>query len=360
MFALGVGPFRSEEDRAWLAKRLHNRVKKSCIVKKKVLKKKVIQPSFPILPESLYHPCVVDLLKSLPKSSIAATIELGTLLIPPSEEAPRFFPWTHQEISEIKKVLFTNLNTRWAFRRLLARFRYRTTTIKNDTDPFTLDPIVDAILLVTPEIRAIHKVEAKSIAKQWRMNLTNRDGFFSEPRFPMNPLTNLPVNRLVLHRAIQELRRKGHSDWVLESFAASAYDMYAWKKKFSSPLIIEAINNIFSQNSEERYDNVLDFMELMYEQCNKLFPSRLFEWILRTNSVQDYARLWINAAKKYYISKYTTIDRREQDSLDALTVNSIIPILVPPNYIRVLHQKSAKRTIVYDNVEVLVAITLDV
>ena len=359
MFALGVGPFRSEEDRAWLAKRAVNQVKKYTIRKIK-LKKKVVQPSFPNLPERLYHPCAVDLLKQLPKSSVAATVELGILLLVPSQDAPRFFPWTRQQIDEIKNILFINLKARWAFRHLLARFRYRTTTIKNDTDPFTLDPITDPIYLVTPEIRAIHIVEAKSIAKQWRMNLTNRDGFFSEPRFPMNPLTNLPVNRLVLHRAIQELRQKGHSDWILESFAASAYDIYSWKNKFASPLMIEAINNIFSQNSEERYDNVLDFMELMYEQCNKLFPSRLFEWILRTNSVQDYARLWINAAKKYYISKYTTIDRREQDSLDALTVNSIIPILVPPNYIRVLHQKSVKRTIVYDNVEVLVAITLDV
>jgi hypothetical protein len=359
MFALGVGPFRSKDDRAWLAKRAERRAKKYSI-QKKLVKKKVIQPSFPILPERLYHPCAVDLLKKLPKSSVAATVELGSLLIAPAENTTRFFPWTRQQINEIKKILFINLKARWAFRRLLARFRHRTTTIKNDTDPFTLDPIVDPILLVTPEIRAIHKVEAKSIAKQWRMNLTNCDGFFSEPRFPMNPLTNLPVNRLVLHRAIQELRQKGHSDWILESFAASAYDMYAWKKKFASPLMIETIKNIFSQNNEERYDYLLDFMELMYEQCDKVFPKRLFEWILRTNTVQDYTRLWINAARTYYISKYTTIDRKEQDLLDGRTLNSILPILIPPNYIRILHQKSVKRTIVYDNIEVLVAFTLDV
>lgn len=359
MFALGVGPFRTAEDRTWAFKRAQSRLKKKYPVKK-LLKKKVIQPSFPILPESLYHPCVVNLLKQLPKSSIAASIELGTLLIPSNENATRFFPWTLQQISEIKQVLFANLKARWAFRRLLGRFRYRTTTIKNDTDPFTLDPIVDPILLVTPEIRAIHKVEAKSIAKQWRMNLTNRDGFFSEPRFPMNPLTNLPVNRLVLHRAIQELRQKGHSDWILESFAASAYDIYVWKKKFSSPLMIESINNVFSQNNEERYDYVLDFIELMYDERDKLFPKLLFEWLLRTNAAQDYTRLWINAARSYYISKYTTVDRKDQDMLDARTINSILPILIPPNYIRVLYQKSLKRTIVYDNVEVLVAITLDV
>ena len=94
----------------------------------------------------------------------------------------------------------------------------------------TMESIKQPVEIYDIYNKAIYTFETKSLARAWKSNLLHHDGVFPEPKFPINPLTNLRLSLLQLHLALQTIRKTGHIDWVLDSFASSNYDLISWEK----------------------------------------------------------------------------------------------------------------------------------
>ncbi len=209
----------------------------------------------------------------------------------------------------------------------------------------TMEAIKQPVEIYDLYNKAIYTFEAKSLARAWKSNLLNHDGVFPEPKFPVNPFTNLKLQTLQVHTSCKAIRKAGHIDWVLDSFASCYYNLGDWNKKFNIPLKVESLTSILADKScYDRFDLVMDFAELQHELHGIDFPKKMFEWIFSKHEVDDYAEIWIRACKKYYIEKYTIIDK---DDLEDLEIRSSIInayLIEIPVIVKLMYNKYLERT----------------
>ena len=277
--------------------------------------KKVAGFPFPLSRTKHYGFPLCFTLASFPRSSVQAVRHLHTLIAPPVK--PNYFTMKPDEVKELCKAFFENIRARWAFRKLLLIWKLRRCKPKNENDPMTLDTIKDLVEIIDLPTKSIYRFEAKSLARAWRSNLLNHDGVFPDPKMPINPLTNLPFHLLQVHSALKTIKQKGQTDWVLDSFQSTTYDLDLWQRKFSVPLKIESLNSILADKSSyDRYDILMDFAELQYDYHNISFPKKMFEWLFLKHHTYDYINSWVRACKKFYTEKYMLTEKDDLDDLD--------------------------------------------
>jgi hypothetical protein len=299
-------------------------------------------PAFPLSYKNHYTFSINYLLGGFPRSSVKAVQHFQILIAPPKK--PNFFSLKPEDIQKLSAAFFENIRARWAFRRIILVWRFRRCKKVNDEDPMTLEPAKEPIQVYDLYNKAIYTFETKSLARAWKSNLLHHDGMFPEPKFPTNPYTSLPLSPFQIHLAIQSIRKAGYIDWVLDSFASSNYNLGAWEKKFSIPLRVESLTNIFADKSSyDRFDMLMDFAELQYDYHGLEFPKKMFEWIFQKHDVNDYADIWIRACKKYYLEKYTLTDKDDIDELDIRSSIMNCYLIETPIIVKVMYQKYLER-----------------
>jgi hypothetical protein len=327
MFALGVGEFRPI--RAQKQKHVAGEITQT--------------RGFALLPERRYDFLTNWILRTLPISSSESYRQLLSIFSL-SNDPTKFNAWTEEKKAALFAAYHETLEHRWIFRRFLQRIRLRKCKVINDVDPFTLEPVQDPIYVHTLVCHSIHSFEARGLAKQLTANLMEHDGFFHEPRFPINPFTNLRFTLFDLHMIIKEIRKKEYSNWMLESLRSCAYNLWAWQQKFEGPLRTHIITDIMSHLSHDCIDYMLEFVELQYEITDRQFNEQFFKWIFTNADCFDYTKMWQKEAKKYYIAKYTCVDAKEQSTLDIRTTIACRRLLDVPDYIRDLYMRRLKIT----------------
>jgi len=295
--------------------------------------KKVVYPDpkvFPLI--GLHNSITSAILHKLPSNIRMARRKLAVMLTPPTEKTMKFFPWSQEQINELHLVFQKQIEFRFQMKRLVLHYLQRKSKLMNETDPITLEPPTQAVLLYAPNFKSVYQFEAHSLAHHWTTLLLGHDDFFIEPRFPTNPFTNLTVDILSLKNAITSLRQYGQLNWVLESFALCKFNPSQWEAQFDQPLKIEAIRSTLrDKDSLDRLDYLLDFAERQFYEHMVTFNKNLFTWIFKKHPISHYERSWETLCAQYYINKSTTINTELLERLqDAIIVKSKRLMDIPP------------------------------
>ncbi len=309
---------------------------------------KVIDPP---LPDPKVYPLIgtydrikTSILNKLPLNLRLAQRKLNIMLTPPSAKVTKFFPWSQEEINELHQLFRQQIQFRFQMKRLVLHYLQRKSKLMNDADPITMEPPAQAVSLYAPNVKSIYQFEAQSLANHWTILLLAHDDFFVEPRFPTNPFTNLPVDILSLKNAIASLRKHGHLNWILESFASCKFNPTKWEVQFDLPLRIEAIRSTLKdKESRDRLDYLVDFADKQFYENMVSFNKNLFTWIFKQNPISEYERSWETLCAQYYINKITNSNTELLQRLqDAIVVKSKRLMDVPPE-IREAWEKSRTR-----------------
>ena len=299
--------------------------------------------AFPLSPYKSYDLSVNMMLGRFPRSSVQAVQHFHKVIVPP--EKPNFFSLKSEDIQKLSLAFFENLKARWGFRKLSVIWRCRRCKKINDEDPMTLEKIKEPVELYDLYNKAIYTFEAKSLARAWKSNLLSHDGIFPEPKFPLNPFTNLPLPLFHIHIALKTIRKLGYIDWVLDSFSESQYNLESWNKKFGTPLKIESLASILcDKSSYDRFDILMDFAELQFDYHGFDFPKKMFQWIFLKHQVEEYVDAWLCACKKYYLEKYTLSEKEDLDELDIRSSVINAYLVEVPVIVKVLYTKYVEKS----------------
>jgi hypothetical protein len=308
------------------------------------------KPPFLLSHTKKYDFAVQFALNSFPQKGYQALTELHKLLAPPCPTHPKLYLWTPTQAKALTDAVHETIRCRWIFRRFYLVWLQGKLKVMNNhseegtLDPITLEPISWPVWIIDLKNKAKYEFEQASLAKAWSKNLLQHDGMFVEPRLPTNPLTNLPLNTLQIHTAMKIMKRRGNLDWVLLSFQGCGYNLEAWRTKFAGPLYVESLDRIFAdKRSYDRLDMLLDFAELQFDCSGLDFPKNMFKWIFQSPLVEEYARLWAKECKKFYIKKYTTVDKDELEDLEAETSVECAYLLEVPTIVKVMYQKEVEK-----------------
>ncbi len=308
------------------------------------------KPPFLLSPLKKYDVAVQLLLNGFPQKGYQAITELNRLLAPPLPGHPKFYGWTPAQAKAVTDAVYETIRCRWIFRRFYLTYLQNKIKVMNNNseegtlDPITMEPISWPVWIIDLKRKAKYEFEQASLAKAWSKNLLQHDGVFVEPRLPTNPLTNLPLNILQIHCAMEIMKRRGNLDWVLSSFQSCGYDLDTWQTKFRGPLYIESLERIFAdKHSYDRLDMLLDFAELQFDCSGLDFPKRMFKWIFESPLVEEYARLWVKECKKFHIKKHTTLDKDELEDLEAETSVECAYLLEIPTIVKVMYDKEVEK-----------------
>ena len=254
-----------------------------------------------------YNRIITYNLQKLPLNLRRARRMLQITLTPPTTNTTKFFPWTSEQINEIQQIFQQQIRFRFQMKRLVLHYLQRKSKLMNDTDPITMEPPTQSVLLYAPNVKSIYQFDSRSLANHWTTLLLAHDDFFIEPRFPTNPYTNLPVDILSLKNVIAELRRHGHLNWILESFASCKFNPTKWEIQFEQPLKIEAIRSTLrDKGSQDRLEYLVEFAEKQFYEHMVSFNKYLFTWMFKEHPMSEYERSWEILCTQYYIDKVTT------------------------------------------------------
>lgn len=331
-FSMGRIPRRSNEQR----RRLRN--PKPAKKSGKNSPESNTKSAFPLSPTKTYSFVVNFALSGFPRSSVQAVQHFHKLIAPPLQT--NFFSLKPADIQQISKAFFENIQARWAFRKLVLQFLQRKFKQVNDVDPMTLEPFQHPIDIHSFPTKSIYRFESKSLANAWKSNLLAHDGIFPEPKFPLNPLTNLPFNLLQIHTAQKQMKANGHTNWILESFSSCCYNLPRWQKKFTIPLRLETIQQVFDDKSSfDRYDMLMDFVELQHEYHDISFNKGLYKWIFQSRYAEEYANLWVKACKKFYLEKFAITEKEDLEDLEIRTSVWNAYLMEVPQIVKIMYYK---------------------
>ena len=305
------------------------------IIKKEPVKKVINLP----LPDPRIYPLIgsydrvtTSILNKLPSNLRMAQRKLDIMLTPPSAKVMKFFPWSQEQINELYELFQKQVRFRFQMKRLVLQYLQRKSKLMNDTDPITMEPPTQTVLLYAPNVKSIYQFEARSLAHHWTTLLLEHDDFFVEPRFPTNPFTNLHVDILNLKNAFASLRQHGHLNWVLESFASCKFNAAKWELQFDQPLRIESIRSTLKdKGSRDRLEYLVEFADKQFYENMVTFNKNLFTWIFKENPISHYERSWETLCAQYYINKVTTTNSEMLERLqEAIVLKSKRLMDVPP------------------------------
>ncbi len=192
--------------------------------------------------------------------------------------------FTFQETTESKKELETCVRTlvdiRWKFRRLVLAWRYKKCKAANELDPITMEPIQDTIKVYNIPLKMYYQFEAKSLSEYWRISLKESDGLIPTPKWPRNPLTNLPIYKKTLGSVCEILLTKGYTDSFLSSLAETRFNIGLWKSMYQIPLRLNAVKNTFAnKRSYDCMEYTYDYIELQCQIHLETFNKYFYDWI---------------------------------------------------------------------------------
>ena len=251
-----------------------------------------------------------------PFSSVKAYQELQRL------ESPTAFHFqqTEEGKQELHNAVTKLLDVRWKFRRLVLGWRYKKARAANEVDPITLEPIQDPIRFYNIPLKIYYTFEKKSLSEYWRTNLKQSDGLIPTPRWPTNPLTNLPIHRTVLISIYEEFHSKGYTDSFLSSLAETRFTMPQWKLLYQIPLRMNAVRNTFrDKQSVDCVDYTYDFIELQHTIHSIPFCKKFYSWMFFTSKLtldvhrksECMVTQWIKICREYHEKEILILEPSE-------------------------------------------------
>ncbi len=241
---------------------------------------------------------------------------------------------------KVMSYLHENQRIRWIFKRFFTQQRIALFEKVNETDPITMEPFRQPVLLHEFGQRKIYQFEAESLARHIHKQLVKNDGQIPTPNAPRNPLTNQLFRAAQLMGLLKQCKELGHSSWVLEAFIAARYDLTSFVAIYSKPLRLYALKTSMADESGWDFiDTLSDFIRSQHTIHGKLFPKNTYDWAISHALREDRMEKWKKLCLKWYETDIMVEDPDTKEMFLGVVEAKTKPLCEPPNELVALKQR---------------------
>lgn len=208
----------------------------------------------------------------------------------------------------------------WLYKRYKGRFI-------NTEDPATLTVPRKPIYIYDSTVRGTYVFDAFSLRKSIQMNLTFTDWMFPDPTAPKNSLTNLPFSMPQILRIFEQLRAANATNWWIEAYYQSKFNLDSMKKVFIIPLKLNSLTEIVRNRSSEEFTEYLqDFIEEQFDAHDIEFNSHLviLKWAAARIPNDPYMIEWSNAMFEF--KKIRILYCIPESIIDHILIDPLYPL----------------------------------
>lgn len=191
------------------------------------------------------------------------------------------------------------------FRRLLYRWMERKFKVSNEEDLLTGEAPKHLVTLRVNTERSIYQFEATTLMRDMVERLLSHSYLFPKLLMPRNPFTNCELTQVQFFSVMAQLRKAGHTHWLLEGLASCRYELHDFKERFVSAIKKHIILAEFKKPGTETLDLIHNFIEDHHNKNFELFNRSLYSWALTHQLTHIRIRTWMNLCRDYYIMIYT-------------------------------------------------------
>lgn len=182
------------------------------------------------------------------------------------------------------------------------RIRICLNNLKNTEDPVTMETPKRPIYVFDMKQRISFLYDARTLRKTIENRILLSDYMFSEPKKPVNLLTNTPFSYGQLISIIRQCKKYGEFSWILEDLYKYRCDLSLLIAHNKQKLKIEAINAYFKKSPESIRETVLDLFNLEAEHAHIPHSNICrFEDLYDDNPKSPIIQQWIKATREYYV-----------------------------------------------------------
>lgn len=184
-------------------------------------------------------------------------------------------------VQRLKRLQFwiqKDQRIRGALKRFVQLWLYRRygSRMMNTEDPATLMEPRIPIHIYDTRVKGTYIFDAFSLRRLLQMNLTFTEWMFPEPCHPKNPLTNMPFTMPQVMHIIPKLRAANATNWWIEAYYQSKFDLKVFEKVFCIPLKLNSLTELVRNRSSEEYIEYLEeFIEDQFDIHDVEFTSHL-------------------------------------------------------------------------------------
>ena len=219
------------------------------------------------------------------------------------------------DLNEVKRLMYYNQHVRFAMKKCIRLWRLKRFKFANETDIVTFETPVNPIILYDWTSKYKYVFEASTLYKCITDRLQFAVNMFVKPTEPVNPFTNLPLTLGQVHFLIDELLRRGRSNWILLAFRSSGYSLETLLKHHRQSLQFYTIRREFGITlSESAKVCVSSFRDDRYEDISSYYyVNHIWDWAIETVPNHPDVVPWINLTRRYYM--YLSGDSNENRNI---------------------------------------------
>lgn len=218
------------------------------------------------------------------------------------KHTPRFA----NELQEFLSYFTFYTRIRYQFKRLIYAWWYKCLQKKalNDTDPFTLMPVIQPLILYDMPMRGHWVFDAKPFLEYVESKLTYHEELILEPQMPNHPFTNVSLSFEKLCDLIYQSKKYHASSWICDAFVEYKGDLRLFTMDFSYPLRKRCLESVLANPHDSNFVYLFhDFLEDQFEY-NNIENNELFNMIQKAVRILPnlpYSNKWRVLFKEYYM-----------------------------------------------------------
>ena len=212
---------------------------------------------------------------------------------------------------QMNDQISANQTVRWAFKRLIQRWRVKKLRTANTADVSTMEPPKQPITIIDWPNRSRYVFEASTLFRDLKERLYANSYLFPTPLQPRNPFTNLPLSLGQLHFAIQDLGQRGFQDAALLLLRACDYERARFAHVGDRMLRAAAVRRMArgDPGAEEFQTLLLEFIEDQYElEGVNWVGSHLWQWMLDYQFNHERIQAWRTLWAQYQLAHVSEPD----------------------------------------------------
>jgi hypothetical protein len=213
---------------------------------------------------------------------------------------------------EARVKFFLNQKLRFQFKRIVSMYLHTKLQLKNETDPVTMEPPIQAVFLYDHANRCKFRFEAKELLRDFSTRLLTHEDLFPTPLSLRNPLTNSKLHLGQMLSLYTQIKSFGQMHWTFECFQDARFRMRLFARDNQRKLRLSALHDLMK--SPDGSDFVLDFIEAQHDILEKPFDLRAYTWALKTYKCNSIERIhsWKVMCLAFYEIEITEDDIYER------------------------------------------------
>lgn len=213
--------------------------------------------------------------------------------------------WFPELSIDIEDACFEIQKVKGIMKRLLHRWKASKLTTINSTDFVTLEPIRTPVRIVDWEKRKCWAFEASSLMRDLTECLQKHDGFFEDPKFPRNPLTNSPLTLTqTLSVWFQLSSSNVNPSAAFCNFRMARWNLKNYKVMFSTILKYRSFKITMNDlKHEDSFDRLMDFITMVHDENDVPFLPTSYSYCIVNFPHSLIISAWRRLCSNYYFAE---------------------------------------------------------